>query len=208
MYIPRMRKISQIVKEMKEKDANTAITYYLIETMLLRNKLTKIKWSNTWLLNIDELYGFFTGDKTENNQDSKTEIINQKKSTTGEIYRTFLKEDKDTMIRRTNMRTFAAQKNVKHTVCQRKWLIDMNDLLSKLNPNNISKHYDVPRLRTKISAQNDWNSHHRTKIKHHIIDQICDAKKVFVYHHGQVNIINYDELEKEIIKIMKYKYAY
>lgn len=209
MFIPRIRKINQLVGDVKKQDPNTAITYYLIETMLLRYQLSKIKWSNTWIVNLDELAEFFTLKiKNKNKTEIKENIEVEKKQTTGYIYREFLKQDKDTMLRRTNMRIFSKQIGVKHTICQKKWLIDMQDLISKLNPKGIKEHKTLPRLRTKISAQNDWNLHHRTKIKHHMIDKICDAKKVFVYKHGKTNIINYDELEKELKKILKNKNIY
>ena len=66
----------------------------------------------------------------------------------------------------------------------------------------------LPRLRSKITAQKEWNAHHRKKIKHHIIDKACESGNVFVYKHGQKNIINYDELEKELIRVLKEKGQY
>lgn len=126
-----------------------------------------------------------------------------KKMTTGEIYKIFKQYDKDTVIRRTNMRYFCKKVNVKYTICQSKWLIDFNDFLNKLNPKGYTERKRLPRLRTKITAQLEWNSKHRKKIKHHIIDKICDSGKVFVFKHGRYNIINYDELEKELIRILR-----
>ena len=46
------------------------------------------------------------------------------------------------------------------------------------------------------------------KIKHHIVDKICDSGAVKVYKYGKNNIINYDELEQELIRILKYKNIY
>lgn len=131
-----------------------------------------------------------------------------KKMTTGEIYRIFKKGDNDTIIRRLNMRYFCKKENVNHTICNRKWLIDLNDFLNKLNPKCYAERKSLPRLRTKITAQKEWNKKHRTKIKHHIIDKVCDSGKVFVFKHGRTNIINYDELEQEIIKILKKQNKY
>lgn len=131
-----------------------------------------------------------------------------KKMTTGEIYRIFKQADNNTPIRKLNMRYYCKIENVSHTICNHKWLIDFNDFLTRLNPKGITERKSLPRLRTKISAQKEWNSKHRTKIKHHIIDVICDSGKVFVYKHGRVNIINYDELEQELIRILKEKGKY
>lgn len=131
-----------------------------------------------------------------------------KKFTSGEIYRTFLGSDKKTIIRRTNLRYFSRKHNVDHTVCQGLWLVDFDDFLEKVNPKNINKVESLPRLRTKISAQHEWNATHRTKIKHYIIDLACESGNVFVYKHGRKNIINYDELEQEIIRRLKDKGKY
>ena len=131
-----------------------------------------------------------------------------KKISSGYIYKTFKKEDKDTAIRRLNVRNFAKAYNVDHTVCQDKWLIDFFGFMKKLNPNHISESCEMPRLRTKIGTINEWNYAHRKKIKHHIIDKICDSGAVMVYKYGQHNIINYDEIEQELIRILKDKDQY
>jgi hypothetical protein len=119
-----------------------------------------------------------------------------------------LSQDDNSIVRRTNMRTFSKQENLKYTICQNKWLIDFDDFYKTVNPKHLTENTLLPRLRTKIAAQNDWNANHRTKIKHHILDKICDAKKCFVYKHGNYNIINYDELENVIIKLLKNKKKY
>ena len=131
-----------------------------------------------------------------------------KKLNTGEIYREFKKEDDGTVIRRLNLRDYCRQAQVKYTICESYWLIDFDDLMKKLNPKKYTKRITLPRLRTKRTAREEWNATHRTKIKHHIIDCVCDSGKVFVYKNGRHNIINYDELEQEIIKILKKKGKY
>lgn len=131
-----------------------------------------------------------------------------KKLNTGEIYRAFKQQDSDTIIRKLNLRMFCAKENIKHTICEHYWLIDFNDLMTKLNPKNITETKTLPRLRTKKTAREEWNKCHRKKIKHYIIDCICDSGKVFVYKHGRHNIINYDELEQELIKVLKEKEKY
>lgn len=131
-----------------------------------------------------------------------------KKLNTGEIYRAFKLRDEETVIRRLNLRMFCDKENVKHTIWQHYWLIDFDDLMTRLNPKGYFEPVKLPRIRTKIGAINEWNAHHRKKIKHYIVDCICDSGKVFVYHNGRHNIINYDELEKEIIKRLKDKGKY
>ena len=131
-----------------------------------------------------------------------------RKSTTGEIYRLIKCIDNDTIIRKTNMRTFCKKENLDYTVCQGKWMIDMDSFINTLNPKHIKRSTPFPRMRTKISAQREWNATHRRKIKHYIIDCICASGKVFVYKHGKYNIINYDQLEKELINELKRRNEY
>ena len=131
-----------------------------------------------------------------------------KKESTGQIYRYIKSVDKDTIIRKTNMRTFCQKENLDYTICQGKMLINKESFLKALNPKGLTKSKPFPRLRTKFSAQKEWNAHHRKKIKHYIIDCICNSGKVFVYKHGKYNIINYDELEEELIKELKRRNKY
>lgn len=131
-----------------------------------------------------------------------------RKSTTGEIYRFIKCFDNDTIIRKTNMRTFSKKENLDYTVCQGKWMIDMDMFLKAINPKKTKKSIPFPRIRTKASARREWNATHRRKIKHYIIDRICASGKVFVYKHGRTNIINYDQLEAEIKKELKRRNEY
>ena len=131
-----------------------------------------------------------------------------KKKSTGEIYRYIKSIDEGTIIRRTNMRTFCQKHNLDYTITQGIMLINIESFLKSLNPNQYTERVKFPRLRTKISAQNEWNATHRRKIKHYIIDCICDSGKVFVYKHGRYNIINYDQLEQELIKELKRRNKY
>ena len=46
------------MKDIKELDENTAITLYLINTMIKKGELTKINYGNAQLVNIDEIADF------------------------------------------------------------------------------------------------------------------------------------------------------
>ena len=131
-----------------------------------------------------------------------------KKVKTSNIYKTFRKEDEATIIRKINLRMYCKNVNIKCTKCKHGWLIDFEDLMRKLNPKDYTERKTLPRIRTKKTSIEEWNITHRKKIKHHIIDCICDSGKIFVYRHGGRNIINYDELEQELIKILKEKGKY
>ena len=63
MYIPRLRRINDVLKEMKQKDPNTAMTFCLIMEIIKSGAITAMKYGNSWLINIDELYAYLKGAK-------------------------------------------------------------------------------------------------------------------------------------------------
>ena len=63
MYIPRFRRISDVLKEMKEADPNTAMSFCLIMEIIKSGAITAMKYGNSWLINIDELYAYLKGVK-------------------------------------------------------------------------------------------------------------------------------------------------
>lgn len=63
MYIPRLRYINDAVKEIKEADPESPITYGFIKRLIFDGKLTKIKYGSAWLVNLDELFLLFGGDE-------------------------------------------------------------------------------------------------------------------------------------------------
>lgn len=131
-----------------------------------------------------------------------------KKVSTGTIYRLFKEQDKDTVIKKTNMKTYCVKDNIDFNVCQGKWLIDLNKFYKAVTNNKISSNVSMPRLRTKASALREWNSKHRKKIKKHIINVICDSGKIFTYQHGGYTVLNYDELEQELIRLLRERKRY
>ena len=93
-----------------------------------------------------------------------------KKLTSGQLCRYIKSIDKDSIVERRNVRYFCAKEKLNYIICQDKWLIDLNSFVNALNPKGYTESKPFPRLRTKISAQKEWNAHHRKKIKKHIID--------------------------------------
>lgn len=59
MYIPRFRRIEQVLKEVKESDPNTELNWRLIKQLIDSGIVTKKKLGNAWLINVDELYSIF-----------------------------------------------------------------------------------------------------------------------------------------------------
>lgn len=66
MYIPRLRKKENVIKEVKAKDENSALTYNLLFKLTQMGKITQIKYGNAMLINLDELYDFFKIKENEN----------------------------------------------------------------------------------------------------------------------------------------------
>ena len=67
MYIPRLRRISDVINEMKKADPDSIITHYTIIKLIEVGKLTALKYGNAWLINLDELYCVLGGKPYEEN---------------------------------------------------------------------------------------------------------------------------------------------
>lgn len=64
MYIPRIRRINDVLTEVKKQDPETDLTWKLVKRLIKDKRLTAMKFGNSWLINLDEFYGFFrAGDK-------------------------------------------------------------------------------------------------------------------------------------------------
>ena len=55
MYIPRLRKIDAVLKEMKQSDSDTVISRFFITKLLRDGKITPLKYGDAWVVKIDEL---------------------------------------------------------------------------------------------------------------------------------------------------------
>ena len=64
MYIPRLRKIGHAIKEIKSIDPNTELNEYLLFQLVRKKELKTIKYGNAWLINLDDLFGFFKTKET------------------------------------------------------------------------------------------------------------------------------------------------
>ena len=67
MYLPRLRRISDVVKEVKRADPESVITYCAIMKLIECGKITAMKYGNAWLINLDELYHVLGGKPYEEN---------------------------------------------------------------------------------------------------------------------------------------------
>lgn len=60
MYIPRLRRINDVLAEMKKRDPKTALKWRTVQYMIKQGAIMSIKFGDAWLINIDELYNYFT----------------------------------------------------------------------------------------------------------------------------------------------------
>lgn len=127
--------------------------------------------------------------------------------TSGEIWRTFLERDADTKIRKLNIRLFVKEQNIWHFVSpSRKWVIDFNEFMEKVNPRHINERVEMPRLRWHDdSVRNFKKTHPDLPVTMAIAEQAFKSYRVFKTLNGHRWIINYDQLEQEVISLLNNK---
>lgn len=118
--------------------------------------------------------------------------------TTGNLYKLFKENDKDTIIRQRNIRKLVTDNDFKFHKVGENYLIDYEDFMKKINPKNITKRFDIPKLRTIKSATREYNKTHKKQISYHVVEKCIANKEISFVKTIRVYLINYDELEKEI----------
>lgn len=73
MYLPRLRKISDVLTQMHAADPDTVITRHFIESLIHSGQLTALKYGDAWLVNLDELYLLLSAEKPDDKQSSRRE---------------------------------------------------------------------------------------------------------------------------------------
>lgn len=61
MYIPRLRRIETVLKEIKQTDPKTVIYRWFIIQLIRSEEITQLIYGDAWLINTDELYGYLSG---------------------------------------------------------------------------------------------------------------------------------------------------
>ena len=119
----------------------------------------------------------------------------------GELMRIFLNADRDTIIRRPNLRRFAHDNDIRYIITNGKWLIDHKQFFKKVNPRRISEPATMPRLRCLRDCVTQINTDYTNrKIDKATVSRYMKSKLVTRYFHGNTWFINYDELEKVLLK--------
>ena len=119
----------------------------------------------------------------------------------GELMRMFLNADPDTIIRRPNLRRFTHDNSIRYIITNGKWLIDHKQFFKKVNPRRISEPAAMPRLRCLRDCVTQFNKDYpNRKIDKATVSRYMKSKLVTRYFHGNTWFINYDELEKVLLK--------
>ena len=207
MYIPRLRRISDVLNEIRAEDPETDVSHYVIKELLKTGKITSMKYGNAWLVNLDELYAYFIDGTTKPFAEPEIDEKEGKMArlaTSGELFTEFFIGDEKTIIRKPNLRRFAMENGIEHYVYEKAWLINREQFLKALNPKNIQERYALPRIRHKQTAVRLWNSEHPDKlIDKHIVEICVLDERVFFYKRENTWLINYDQLEVVISKYME-----
>lgn len=205
MYVPRLRRIDSVLKEIKAADPKSVISRWFIIQLIRSEEITPLKYGDAWLINTDELYGYLSGSIPQDF--NYTPMIKRDLMTSGEIYRTFLCRDPDTKIRKLNIRLFVKEQNIWYFISPtRKWLIDFNAFMEKVNPHHINERVEIPRLRWHDdSVRNFKRTHPELSVTMTIAEQAFKSDRVFKTLNGHRWIINYDQLEQEVLRIINDK---
>ena len=202
MYLPRLRKISDVLTQMYAADPDTVITRHFIESLIHSGQLTALKYGDAWLVNLDELYLLLSAEKPDDTEIADDHVPNERiMLTSGEIYRAFLENDPQTIVRKPNLRRFVQQYGIHHFILNDKWIIDFPAFAAAVNPKAIKHHRSQPRLRAHDDAVFDFKRlHPHLHVSLQMIEQQLCSPEVFSIKNGKRWIINYDELELATLK--------
>lgn len=199
MYVPRIRRISDVVKEIHDEYPMSPITRHMIEYLIYNKEITAMKYGDAWLVNIDELYGYFTSNPPK----ARKRILPKRKKmmTSGQIFRYFKEADECTIIRKPNLRRFCAANNI-HSVKEdylQNPLYDFNDFLMKVNPKGINQIMPIPNVMILVQAVNEFQARHPDDIElidRGFIDVVRAKGGFFITRRLRILYLNYDEFEK------------
>ncbi len=200
MYIPRLRKIDAVLKDMKQADPDTVVSRCFITKLLRDGQITPLKYGDAWVVNLDEMYGYLNGKTFQDKPYMPPLKRNIQKS--GDIWRTFKAEDPDTIIRKLNLRLFIKEQGAWYFVSSLgHWLIDSDELMHRLNPRGVDCRANMPRLRWHDDTVRGFKkAHPYLPVTMNIVENALQSDNVFKIKNGHRWIINYDQLEMEVYR--------
>lgn len=118
--------------------------------------------------------------------------------TSGYFQRLFAEQDKQTILRRPNIRRFVLQYNVPYEQHKKAWLIDFDAFMKAIAPKKYPVQEDVPKVRRIENALKEYNASHKQKATMDDVKACLKRGNVFYYSYRGRAIVNYDELEIEL----------
>lgn len=166
---------------MHAADPDTVITRHFIESLIHSGQLTALKYGDAWLVNLDELYLLLSAIKPDDTEIADDHVPNERiMLTSGEIYRAFLENDPQTIVRKPNLRRFVQQYGIHHFILNDKWIIDFPAFAAAVNPKAIKHHRSQPRLRAHDDAVFDFKRlHPHLHVSLQMIEQQLCSPEVF-----------------------------
>ena len=118
--------------------------------------------------------------------------------TSGYLQRLFAEQDKQTILRRPNIRRFVLQYNVPCEQHKKAWLIDFYTFMKAIAPKKYPVQEGVPKVRKIENALKEFNAAHEQKATMDDVNACLKSGNVFYYSYRGRIIVNYDELEIEL----------
>lgn len=125
--------------------------------------------------------------------------------TSGYLQRLFAEQDKETILRRPNIRRFVLQYNVPCEQHKKAWLIDFDAFMKAIAPKKYPIQESIPKVRRIENALKEYNASHQQKTTMEDVKVCLKSGNVFYYTYRGRIIVNYEELESELKKHIKFK---
>lgn len=115
--------------------------------------------------------------------------------TSGYLQRLFAEQDKQTILRRPNIRRFVLQYNVPYEQHKKAWLIDFDAFMKTIAPKKYPVQEGIPKVRRIENALKEYNASHKQKATMDDVKACLKSGNVFYFSYRGRIIVNYDELE-------------
>lgn len=123
--------------------------------------------------------------------------------TSGYLHRLFVEKDKDTILRRPNIRRFVLQYGVPCEQHEKAWLIDFDAFMTAIALREYPPQRGIVKIRSIDNALKEYNKKHKKQATAEDVEACIFNGKVFSYSYWDRTIVNYDELETELEEYLK-----
>lgn len=163
---------------------------------------------------MDELLAYFTSSGVQSSEDENfwenelgSLIEEHPMFTSKKICQLFYEHDSGSIIRQPNLRKFVQENNIRYfPINPSKWLINIVDFITVLNPRKIYQRTPFPRLRGQTKAFNEMIAvYPKLKTDRQLLQDAFHSENIFKIKNGGHWIVNLDEFEQEVIRLLEIK---